>query len=607
MPGSTDERSKLQRKDLPSMPSKIFGKSRDKEMNLSVKRVDTDGGPPTATRKRKNLRERLAQYQIRREKEVVEGKHQPGVRAVRFRANRPDDKSANVEEQMKCRINPEGNFKKFWESLKFLLLLYIFLYLPVKVSFVDDFTITFYIFEKFIDLIFFLDIIFTFFTPVYVKIEMVFGLKEIAWEYLTGWFLFDVIALIPFEDIISIIDVADKFTVIAQLTKMLRLFRLLKLIRLFKAFDFTNADNYFLKVMESKFKGTVVMLLLPNIMLMTFTIHFFSCCWYLLAVIDDSNDNWVVYNNFLEEPPLDIYIISFYFVIQTFTTCGYGDIYSKRNVEFIFRIIVMFFGVFLYGIFSGRIVDYRSQKMADDELLAKKIQALERINAKYQLSSVTFQSIMEKLSEPKPPPKKPYDFSNLSLEQMERLEHLRFTSKLSSNKLFPSGEEYKKFVLELGRLMTKRYYNKDQIVYNNGDPAAFFYIIRKGTVRILNKQLELIPIYEIRNGFFGEYEIIFGTTRQYTVVAHTDCQLYLVDIIDFKRFLITESKDIEFTERMIKAAEERMRLVEYTQSQFDFFLKRKMFWKIVLREKRLKNKTGCKKYCPKKKSKLSAL
>jgi hypothetical protein len=551
-------------------------------------------------RPKKSLRDRLEGYQDRREKELMQGKVLPGLKPAKFRRQKNESQRDPNDDLLKFRVNPEGNFKKFWESLKFVLLIYTFLYLPVKVAFIEDSSIYMYVMDKFIDAIFFIDIILTFLTPVYVKIEMVFGLKEIAWEYITGWFFIDVIAMIPFEDIVSSMDVNDKITFLAQMSKILRLLRLFKLMRLFKAFDFTNADNYFLKVMESKFKGTVVYLLLPNLMLMTFTIHFFSCFWYLLATLDDSNDNWVVINHFQDEPPFDLYIISFYFVIQTFTSCGYGDIYSHLNIELIFRIIVMFFGVFLYGIFSGRIVDYRSQKMTDEEHLAKKIQALERINSRFGLSTVTFQSILEKLSETKSEEKKRYDFSNLTPEELDRFEHYKYISKFSGNKLFPQAEEYSRFVLELGRMMTERNYNKDQVIFNHGDPAVFFYIIRKGKVRLLNKQLELIPIYEIRNGFFGEYEIIFGTTRQYTAVAETDCQLYLVDIINFKRFFLTEAKDLDFREAFIIAAHVRMNAVHKAQADFDFFMRRKMFWKIVLRESRSKHKGFWKTCCKKK-------
>ena len=64
-------------------------------------------------------------------------------------------------------------------------------------------------------------------------------------------------------------------------------------------------------------------------------------------------------------------------------------------------------------------------------------------------------------------------------------------------------------MLQLGRLLQQRVYQQDDIIYREGDPPVFFYLIFKGFVSITSKATELIPIYRINKGYFGEYEIIF--------------------------------------------------------------------------------------------------
>lgn len=500
-----------------------------------------------------------------------------------------DDSKEEFEENLAWRINPEGRFKTFWETTKFFLLIFLFLYLPVKVSFFDDYNFIFYLGEKAIDLFFFIDVILTFLTPVYVKVELVTSIRGIAKNYLTGWFVADLVSLIPIEDILSTQnDLPDYLQFIAKFSKIFRLLRLVKLFRLFRAFDFTNQDNYFLKLMNENFKGTIVALLLPNVILMTFTIHFFSCCWYLLALFDDTNSNWIIVNNMQEESLFDLYIISFYFVMQSVTSCGYGDILSKSNSEFIFRIIIMSTGVFLYGIFSGRIVDYRHQLMAEEEIRVKKMQALNKTCKKYELSELLYRSIEEKLfALSKQERERPYDFSKLTNEDKDRFDYHKYMSQFSGTKFFTRGNERKRFVISLGRQLTKKLYSKDEVIYNKGDPALYFYIIRKGVVSVMTKQTETVPLMEIHSGYFGEYELLFPEPRKNTVIACTDCELYVLERLNFRKFILEHSETkvsgSSLKEQFELKAKLRRKELEKLQAEFDFFVRRKIFWKLVLR------------------------
>ena len=544
----------------------------------------------------RRLRDRLANYEQIRAKEV-----QSGIANYAEKISKRVQASATTtfeegEDPFKGRINPEGTFKKVWETSKFFLLIYILIYLPVKVAFLTNSTSnpTYYI-DKLIDLFFLIDIGLTFFSPIYVGVEMVFSLKELAKNYIKGWLFVDVISLIPFEDIVSTIqDPSENLQFIAQISKALRLMRLIKLIRLFKAFDFTNADNFFLKYMEMYFKGTVIYLLLPNFLLMSITIHLFSCFWYYIATIDDTNTNWIVMNGFSDERLLDLYIISFYFVIQTFTTCGYGDIYSYRNVEIIFRIPIMFAGVFLYGIFSGRIVEYRSKKMAEEEISSQRAQALERLLKEYVIPDFHYRSILEQLYENNHEERKEYDFSNLSQEEKDMFDYHKYLSKFKNNKLFSKHPDQRKFVIELGRLMKVKSFKQDQIIYHKGDPPVYFYVIQEGSVSVMMHGWDTFPIIHVKGGFFGEHEMIAGTQRMFTVRAAQKCTLHYMDAQDFKRFFLTDQEDIRFKNQMEYYSHSRYEVWAKSQTNFAEYLRRKVFWKMVLSDLKSKKRRSIK-------------
>ena len=547
----------------------------------------------------RNLADRLNAYKVAKENKNLDDVFGNIVRGIGNmmnleQSNTVIDKDENL---YRYRVRPEGTFKKVWETTKFVLLVYTLIYQPTKVAFIEDNNfVALYWIDKGIDVVFVVDIFLAFFTPVYVKVELLISCKDIAKNYLAGWFMLDLISVMPFEDFVTLIGSgAESLDLIARLTKVLRLMRLMRLIRLFKVFDFTNADNYFLKFMNKHYKGTIVGLLLPNILLMTFTIHFFSCFWYYLSTLDDTNQNWVVINKFSNKPDFDMYIISFYFVIQTFTTCGYGDIRSTTNSEIMFRIVAMLAGVFLYGIFSGRIVEYRGIKMAEQELKVKKTEALDFLRKKYKLNDIHFHTVLEKLNEKIPPKKKEPDFRNLTVEDRDSFDYYRLKNKFSKMKMFPGHLIYRNWTLRLGRLLKEKRFNKDQIIFNRNDPPVYFYLIMSGTVRIMMQQLELVPIMEIKRGYFGEWELIKSYNREFTAIANTDCVMHVLEAGDFKELFLLNPTENSLCQEFELIAEMRNKLLHNSNGDFEFFFRRKIFWRMALRGKTKKKSSNMRK------------
>lgn len=65
---------------------------------------------------------------------------------------------------------------------------------------------------------------------------------------------------------------------------------------------------------------------------------------------ESGNQNLMYYDFFIT-----IYINAFYFILTTITTVGYGDITGNTLVEYIFSMIVEFFGLSFFSLMSGTV------------------------------------------------------------------------------------------------------------------------------------------------------------------------------------------------------------------------------------------------------------
>lgn len=102
-------------------------------------------------------------------------------------------------------ILQDNKLKVVWDVFVMLILIAVTLIIPYRLAFAheDEFEwqVVYYLF----DFMFTIDIVLCFltsFTDSYHKTEVV-GYREIAKNYITGWFTVDVISVIPFDDILS--------------------------------------------------------------------------------------------------------------------------------------------------------------------------------------------------------------------------------------------------------------------------------------------------------------------------------------------------------------------------------------------------------------------
>lgn len=119
-----------------------------------------------------------------------------------------------------------------------------------------------------------------------------------------------------------------------------------------------------------------------NLILITLTIiYFIGCTWFIISDNLNSDYNNEAMNTYvtyfgLESMPYDFdrFITSCYFAITTLAVIGYGDLYAKTNIEKIFDMFIMIFGVAFFAYIMGNFISIVRQF---DDLTSEKDESTE--------------------------------------------------------------------------------------------------------------------------------------------------------------------------------------------------------------------------------------
>ena len=239
-------------------------------------------------------------------------------------------------------ISPDGKFIIIIDFIMLILTLYSLILFPITLS-----SGIYFLFDKvfnyFIDLIYIVDLILSFFRPYYnIDDQLIFNNNEIIIHYLYSYFSIDLICAIPFYSIFNIINLNDKhkcsgINMSIKFDNLYRIFEILKGLKL-------------LKIMSKKRNSGIkhIIKFIWNYNLFENYIFFFKIFISLIIlhiticlnifVSRNSYPNWIYNNNLIENSFQSIYFISLYFIITTITTVGYGDITGQTIKEIIFQI-----------------------------------------------------------------------------------------------------------------------------------------------------------------------------------------------------------------------------------------------------------------------------
>jgi hypothetical protein len=150
----------------------------------------------------------------------------------------------------------------------------------------------------------------TFNTAVEVDGSVQYSRRAAARAYLSGWFIVDVVAAIPYDDIIQSGSSSSSNSSLRHSLKLLRLVRLLRLFRI---------SRIFRRIQNAIFIRSTLTALFKYVLMVVFVSHWFSCIFHAIAATKASPVNWITVNK-LQDPvgtKWDRYAAALYFAVMT--------------------------------------------------------------------------------------------------------------------------------------------------------------------------------------------------------------------------------------------------------------------------------------------------
>ena len=449
-----------------------------------------------------------------------------------------DDSYLQIIERLEYKeflIHPEQGFSKTRNFILSVLVYYTILGTSFKLSFLEDGWSPYWdIFDNWIiNLLFLIDLIFNFFTPIYLKNELVIDKRVIAGHYLRFWFWIDLISCLPLDLLYNQIASSEGSAGFLEasgaqeyqsgssgmregiqgqgietellVTKLPKMFRILRGLRLLRVFKIKRKDRtIFGKIKEYlKQKESLFLSILPFFVKNLMIVHFLACLWNMLGELQESNETWLDATGYRDEGLWERYWISYYFVYTTITTTGYGDVVPSTQLEFMFSIVLVLTGVVLQSfilkvmltkveVFVKKHKGYEKAKKYLKSLKEKK-RLFSGLKGRrlYNILLTDMRTLYEQ---------KRLQNSSCRLVSLkpERLGHLVKTKDLREinhelcEKVFrfrkvqflrDRSDEFK--LRFIANDVLKLVFLKDEMIYEKGAPSHFFYVIVKGQVQLM--------------------------------------------------------------------------------------------------------------------------
>jgi voltage-gated potassium channel len=256
------------------------------------------------------------------------------------------------------------------------------------------------------------------------------------------------------------------------------------------------------------------------------TVHWLATGWLSLRGIPPGADRWT------------LYLRSLYWCISTITTIGYGDITPANNEQVVYAIVVMIFGVGMYGYvianistIIGNLQPARTRYLANMEKLGAFMRSREIPPSMQRRIRDYYGYVWEH--------RLGYDETSIvqGLPPGLLVEVSLFLKRDIIQKvpfLKGAGED---LIREIALVMQPVIYTPGDTVFHAGEAGADMFFISRGHCEVIGRDGRSI-VATLREGdFFGEIALLQHRPRSASVRAATYCDLYRLDKESFDRVI----------------------------------------------------------------------
>ena len=324
--------------------------------------------------------------------------------------------------------------------------------------------------------------------------ELQIGIREARVNYLKTWFIMDLISAIPFE--------------IIFLNPLFGLLRLVKIARVVQLMHY---------VRQKSVRFSDYLLLVFFLFGLTIISHWLACGWIELKSFPSNLDNTTKY------------ITSLYWVVETLSTVGYGETNPTTNFQYIYAMVIMLFGVGMYGFIIGNVANILSKSNPARTQFFSNLDQLKTF--------VNYRNIPVRLQ------KQIRDYYNYIWKKKLGFDESVFLSSLPQGLQNEVSVYLKREILEKIPLFkgVSNEFLKDvslhmrpivclpnEFVFRKGDYGNEMFFVIKGKLKVIKDDKEISVLSD--GDFFGEIALFSeNKTRTASVLSESYSDLYRLD------------------------------------------------------------------------------
>jgi hyperpolarization activated cyclic nucleotide-gated potassium channel 1 len=443
-----------------------------------------------------------------------------------------------LEETPYYIFHPEGRKRVIWNLFVACLLLYTAIVMPFVLAFYESNDMDEWgIIDIMLDVFFFIDLILNCFTGIYdSEGKLIVDLKVIIWTYAKGWMLWDLAACFPFGLING--DQSDSYSSndynnLIRLLRLPRLYRLFRITRLFKMFKHYKNNEIIEKIQEFLSMKHSIMRLITTSITILLCVHIFSCFWVYISKIEGNNpDTWISVNGFNDKDVMFLYITSVYWAITTLCTVGYGDIHPYSNLEKLFSIGWMLFGVYFLSFVIGSLSSMLNSIDTKENILVNKLAIIDEFSKEANLSKTLTSRLRHALRYSTE--KTGFSWSDKQNIFNELPKNLRYEVSMAMHKgaaksLFFFIKRDQVVIASIIPFLQPIFIQGTENIYKTGEYAEEIYFIVKGKVAYTYGK-ENIELWLVNKGeYFGDIEVSMETLRKTSAKAVRNCELLIMN------------------------------------------------------------------------------